>query len=602
MKKIKFKNLIIIFRYLLITIISNLICLNSFGAPTKLNLLTTTAEISQFQKTGRYDEVQSLCSSFQRQFPKLVSCLTFGKTPENRPLVALVANSSDKLTAQKNHATQTPVILIQGGIHSGESDGKDAGFIALRELLTTQNGVELLKTQTLLFIPVVNVDGHERFEKWNRPNQNGPEETGWRTNSQNYNLNRDYVKAETKELAHLLKLINQWDPLLSVDLHTTNGAKFQHDIAFTIEPSRAGDLQLRSIGKSIQKKVLEDLSSSGSFPLSFYPEFSVQDDPTSEILDNVFLPRYSNGYFLTKNRFGVLVETHSWKTYRARVESTKNTIISLVTQVSKEGKNWLNEAKKADQRSALLNGVSVPLNYKVMEDTSTIDFKGYAYERKISKISGSMMTQYDDQKPANWKVKIRSEIKPDISAQAPLGGYIVPAAYSEMISQKLKIHGIDFKRIAKKINAANLEAFRIEEATFSPQPKDGRQRVRFSGQWKPEQLDINSGSLFVPINQAKSVLLMTILEPTSPDSLGSWGFFNSSFEQVEYMEPYVAEDFAQKTIEGNPEVAEEFKKKLDSDPKFKSDPSMRLDFFYKKHPSWDDRINLYPIRRTNLSI
>ncbi len=176
--------------------------------------LTTIAEQSGFKKTGRYEEVEKLCQAFQKNYPKEVRCMEFGRTPENRPMLALLVTRSSAFTPAQVAKQALPVTLIQGGIHAGEIDGKDAGFLALREILDNKVAPHVLDKQVLLFVPVFNIDGHERFGAWNRPNQRGPEEMGWRTTAQNFNLNRDYVKADAPEMQAMLKLINTWDPLL----------------------------------------------------------------------------------------------------------------------------------------------------------------------------------------------------------------------------------------------------------------------------------------------------------------------------------------------------------------------------------------------------
>jgi murein tripeptide amidase MpaA len=159
--------------------------------------LVTIAEQSGFQKTGRYEEVQRLCTAFAREYRDAVRCFEFGRTPEGRPMLGLVATRTGALTAQQARKRNLPVLLMQGGIHAGEIDGKDAGFLALRQMLDDEAAPGALKSFVLVFVPVYNVDGHERFGRWNRPNQVGPEEMGWRVTAQNYNLNRDYVKTRS---------------------------------------------------------------------------------------------------------------------------------------------------------------------------------------------------------------------------------------------------------------------------------------------------------------------------------------------------------------------------------------------------------------------
>ncbi|MEP6633661.1 MAG: M14 family zinc carboxypeptidase, partial [Luteimonas sp.] len=202
--------------------------------------LTTVSERSGFRKTGRYDEVVALCDAFAHRYPDAVRCLDFGVTPEGRAMKALIATRTGAFTPQAAHAKDLPVLLIQGGIHAGEIDGKDAGFLALRQVLNGEAAPGALDREVLLFVPVFNVDGHERFSAWNRPNQRGPEQMGWRTTAQNYNLNRDYVKADAPEMQAMLALVNAWDPLAYIDLHVTDGAKFEHDVSIQVEPVHSG--------------------------------------------------------------------------------------------------------------------------------------------------------------------------------------------------------------------------------------------------------------------------------------------------------------------------------------------------------------------------
>ena len=173
--------------------------------PAAEESLRTIAENSGFLRTGRYDEVERLCRTYEHTWPELVKCTEFGRTPEGRPMMALVASRSGALTPGDAHQRGLPVMLMQGGIHAGEIDGKDAGFLALRELLRDTGA---LRNLVLVLVPVFNVDGHERFGRWNRPNQVGPEEMGWRATAQNLNLNRDYMKADAPEMRAMLGLLN----------------------------------------------------------------------------------------------------------------------------------------------------------------------------------------------------------------------------------------------------------------------------------------------------------------------------------------------------------------------------------------------------------
>ena len=561
--------------------------------------LTTVSERSGFLETGRYDEVTALCDAFARQYPKAVRCTTFGTTPEGRPMKALVASTSGALTPEQAQRRGLPVVLIQGGIHAGEIDGKDAGFLALRDVLEGKAATGALDKLVWVFVPVFNVDGHERFGAWNRPNQRGPKEMGWRTTAQNYNLNRDYLKADTPEMQAMLQLVQRWDPLVTVDLHATNGAQFEHDISIQVEPVHAGDAGLRKAGLALRTGVIDDLSKQGSLPLPYYPSFVVQDDPTSGFEDSVPPPRFSHGYYLLRNRIAMLVETHSWKEYPVRVRITRNTVVSVLDHVARDGAAWLAAAKQADVAAAELGGQQEPLTYIAAPTARTVDFLGYAYTRTTSDVSGALMTRYDETAPQIWKVPLKDDIRPGVVVDAPKAGYLVPAADAAWVAAVLKTHGVDY-RLLGKAWSGDVEAFRASKSSFGAGSVETHQRLTVEGSWQHEARGVPTGSLFVPIAQAKSRLVMALLEPLAPDSLLAWGRFNNAFERKEYMEDYVAESVAREMLR-DPAVKAEFEKKLREDKAFAGDPTARLEFFYRRHPSWDERYQLYPVLRVDVA-
>ncbi len=560
--------------------------------------LTTVAERSGFVKTGRYDEVIALCAGFAKAYPDAVRCIDFGTTPEGRTMKALVVTRTGAFSPEQAHTKDIPVLLIQGGIHAGEIDGKDAGFLALREALDGKAAQGDLAKVVWIFVPVFNIDGHERFGAWNRPNQRGPEQMGWRTTAQNFNLNRDYVKADAPEMQAMLRLINAWDPIAYVDLHVTDGAKFQHDVSITAEPTHSGDTELRKAGTAMRDAVIARLVAQGSKPLAFYPAFIGNDDPASGFADGVPTPRFSHGYMPLRNRFGMLVETHSWKDYATRVRITHNAIIAMIGLTAERGAEWLKLAHEAGGRAMHLGGETVPLDYMATDAAHTIDFLGYAYTRTLSDVSGALMTRYDEGKPAVWKIPLRNDVQPSVTVVAPTGGYIVPAAHAAWVAQKLEQHGVQFRILDHPLSHATVETFRADQATFAATPNESHQHLTLEGAWKPETRDVGSGALFIPIAQPKARLVIELFEPQAPDSLVAWGEFNNDFERKEYMEDYVAEDVARAQLKADPALAAQFRSKLANDPAFAKDPDARLQFFYRRSPSWDDRFNLYPVMRT----
>ncbi len=569
------------------------------AASAAVDNLRTVAEQSGFKRTGRYNEVIDLCARFAKAWPDAVRCDEFGRTPEGRPLLALVATTSGARTPEAAREQGIPVSLFQGGIHAGEIDGKDAGFLLLREILQGKAGKGLLDKQVMVFVPVFNVDGHERFGAWNRPNQRGPEQMGWRTTAQNYNLNRDYLKADAPEMQAMLALMGRWDPTIYVDLHVTDGAKFEHDVAIQVEPLYSGDEELRKLGRDLRDQTLTRLTKQGSLPLGFYPSFVNTDDPTSGFVDVVAPPRFSTGYVPLRNRFAMLVETHSWKPYPVRVKVTRNTMLDVLQLVSERGKDWRTEQLTADERAATLGGTRVALDYKASDTAREIEFRGYAYTRTPSEISGALMTRYDERKPQIWKVPLRDDVQPGTQVEVPKAGYLVPVAWAPLVAAKLDAHGVTYKRVTDPLPQRALQTFRASAARFADQPSENHQRATLQGEWQAETRDLAAGALYVPLAQARSRIVVALLEPQAPDSLAAWGAFNGAFEQKEYMEEYVAEDVAREQLKRDPKLAEEFQRKLANEPEFVKDRNARLQFFARRHASWDEQFNLYPVFRVD---
>ncbi|RTL42152.1 MAG: peptidase M14 [Burkholderiales bacterium] len=554
--------------------------------------LSTHAERSGFAQTGRYDEVDRLCHDFARAHPRHVRCGRFGTTPQGRPMWALVASQSGALTPEAAHRAGLPVTLIQGGIHAGEIEGKDAGFLALREQLARPGA---LKHQVLVFVPVFNVDGHERFGAWNRPNQRGPEQMGWRTTAQNLNLNRDYMKADAPEMQAMLGLVRTWDPLVMVDLHTTDGAQFEHDIAIMVEPVHAGEPALRTAGITWRDGVIAALAAQGALPLPFYPSFVESDNPASGFMDTVPTPRFSQGYFLLRNRLGMLVETHSWRPYPHRVRLTRQTVDAVLDQVARLGRAWRRAADAADRRVP----TEAVLAWRTTSETREIEFRGYAYTRMPSDISGALMTRYDETQPEIWRLPMRDRIEPERVRAAPRAGYLVPAEHAAWVGEKLAQHGVRFERLTQARVGLPVQAFRATGVKTDAASTEGHQRAAVTGTWADETRDVPAGSLFVPIAQPLATLAMHLLEPDAPDALASWGRFATAFEAKEYMEPYVAEQVAREQLAASPALREAFAARLRDDAAFAASPAARLAFFHRRHPSWDERYHLYPVLRVD---
>lgn len=421
--------------------------------------LTTVAETSGWTKTGRYEEVILLCHAFEKSYPGRVRCEKFGTTPEGREMFALIANESRALSPAAAARKKLPVVLAQGAIHAGECDGKDAGLYLLRELLEHRVLPGVLKKVVFVFVPVFNVDGHERFGAHNRPNQRGPEEMGWRVTAHNLNLNRDYVKAEAPEMQAMLKLLNAWDPILYTDLHVTDGAEFQHDIAVMVDPRLAGPAELRADALALSAGLMTRLKELKHLPLPFYPDFRTDDDPSSGFEAGISSPRFSDAYWGDRNRIGVLVETHSWKDYATRVHATIDTLAYLLESAARDGTHWIASAHAADQRASQVAGQPVALSYETNGKSHPIEFLGYEYKRDKSDVSGALMTVYDPTRPKTFTLPFFDEVQPKLTIRAPAQGYYVPAIDASWVEAKLKLQGIAYKKLGQA-QSLDVEVFR----------------------------------------------------------------------------------------------------------------------------------------------
>lgn len=560
--------------------------------------LTSTSEQSGWTRTGRYAEAEALCRAFPKAFPGKARCDTLGVSPEGRPLVALVVSQDGTLTADAARGKKRPVVFFQGGIHAGEIDGKDAGYWLLRDALQGKALPDVLKGVTAVFVPVFNVDGHERFSPNHRPNQVGPEEMGFRTTARNLNLNRDYVKADAPEMVLLLQYLNAWDPLVYVDLHVTDGAKFEPDVSVGLEPQKSGPPALQALGTKLLGELFTGLTAQGHLPLGFYPSFLQNDDPTSGFAYGVPPPRFSHGFWSIHHRFGVLVETHSWKTHAQRVKATRDVMEGLLRLVARDGAALQAAVKAEDQKAASGQVREVVLGWENTAKRETLQFKGYAYERAPSDISGQPWIRYDDTKPQTWSVPYAPDIQPALTATLPTGGYLVSAAHAAWVAPKLAAHHVAFQRLTRAVTAAKVESFHSTDFQFQARSNEGHQGLSAKGAWKPDTQDLPAGTLYVPVAQKNVQLVAHLFEPAGPDSLLAWGFFNAHFEQKEYIEDYVVEPFARELLAKDPGVKAAFQERL-KDPAFAKDPNARLRFFAERHPAWDERLGLYPVYRAD---
>ena len=402
--------------------------------------------------------------------------------------------------------------------------------------------------------------------------------------------------ARIDELAALIEAgtpLADWPPaLFAID------DSIRHEgllLGSTLAPGEAVRAAIARGPDAMLAELLTGLTADGHAPIDFYPEFVERDDPTSGFERGFPPPRFSTSYGSLRNRFSVLVETHSWRPYGERVKATWDVTRGLVRLAARDGVRWRALQDRADRSDRELPPREVVLAWGTTAVPRPIEFLGYAYERGPSALSGKPWIRYDDSKPQSWTVPLREALLPRLVATVP-AGYVIPAAHAARVGALLQLHGFTFERLDRDVPAAAVEAFRATEAKLRPATLEGRPSVLVTGAWAAEPIDLRQGSLWVPTAQPGVRLLVQLLEPQAPDSIVSWGGLAAAWEPREYVEDYLLESFARELLAKDPAVKAAFEAKL-KEPAFAADPTARLGFFHERHPARDRTYRLYPILR-----
>lgn len=577
---------------ILILTVTNLCQSESFEVPKGWE---TFAEQTNYKKTWKYAETIEYSKKLDKS-SDFIAYKTFGKSGEGRDLPLLIAAKDKSFTPESAHKYGKAVILIQAGIHAGEIDGKDAGLALFRDIAITKIRSDLLDKVIILFVPIYNVDGHENWSAYNRMNQNGPDEAGFRANATNLNLNRDYMKADAPETRAFLRLWDEWKPDFFIDLHVTDGADFQYNL--TYEYAHFDEIHPKILDwmkNHFEKNVVNKVEKEGNL-LTHYLEFGGRE-VTNGIFTFIPTPRFATGYAPLRNRAGLLVETHVYKPYKSRVRGTYDLLRYTLEEIGAYKFDLL-EANKIADKDTVERGKTYdpnrkfPLRLEVTDNNQPFQLKGIDYKIENSEISGGKRLVYGT-KPLDITVKKHDEAKITSFVAPPLY-YIVPPQY-ETVIQVLQFHGIKFQRLNKSLET-EVESYRLTEPKWGTSSFENRVTLSFKTNPISEKRIFPAGSVVVPLSQTAANVAIHLLEPNSPDSFLFWGFFNSIFEQKEFGESYVIEKIAAEMLANDEVLRKEFAEKL-KDDKFAKNPSARLRFFYERSPYAREKLGNYPIGR-----
>lgn len=556
--------------------------------------IETVAEKSNYLQTPRYPETVAFSRILDSASGEIVF-KTFGKSSEGRDLPLLIAARDGDFSPLAARRSGKAVVLVQAAIHAGEPDGKDAGLALFRDIALKRGAEGLLEDTVILFIPIFNVDGHELFGKYNRINQNGPSESGFRANSANLNLNRDYLKADTPETRAWLKLWNAWNPDFFIDCHVTDGADFRYNV--TYEFAHHGEVH--SILSSWMKNHFEGnvvplIEKKGNL-ISRYIQMIDRSDPGKGIVTFIAGPRFATGYTPLRNRIGLLIEAHSVKPYKFRVRGTYDTIVAMIAEISRE-KQSLFKANQIADGTCRGCETSPPelmvLSQKVSRESNPILFKGYDFKLEDSQVSGATKIVYG-RAPIDRTIPQYDSAEPAVTVKVP-AYYVIPPQWLDVID-RLAAHGLRFWRIQEPV-LLKVESYRFENPKWSNSPFEGRITLSAKSLPVSEARIFPANSIVIPLDQTGWKIAVHFLEPDAPDSALFWGFFNSIFEQKEYAESYVMDKIAEQMLRDDPGLRSEFEERL-KDADFSANPRARLRFFYERSPYQENRIGIYPVGR-----
>lgn len=491
----------------------------------------TTAETTNFRATSRYDEVMAFIGAIQHADPD-IRVETFATTNEGRALPLVIAGPPGVVDPATARASGLPVVFIMGNIHAGEVEGKEAAQMLLRDLVSSSKA--LRQEMVVLVAPIYNADGNEKISAEHRKTQNGPPEgVGVRENAQGLDLNRDYMKLESPEARGLVgNVLRRWDPLLTVDLHTTNGSYHGYSLTYSpmLNPNASQDL-IDFERETLLPHIRERMRSERHKETYDYGNFVEQLHPEKGWYTFDSRPRFGNNYVGLRNRFTILSEAYSYIDFRARIDVTYDFLHEILAAVEKYGKKMMRIAARADEqiRRGKLRKQGVRFEIKPWKETEILWERSVPADpgkgapdpwtekgmiERTGQIVPIKMTDY-----GIFSAKERSDVP---------YAYVIDAAAHNVIVN-LRTHGIVVERLTHETQL-DAEQFEIREKTNAEKAFQGHHELTLNGKWKSRDLTFPAGTFLVRLNQPLARLAFYLLDPRSDDGLFNWNFFDAEME------------------------------------------------------------------------
>lgn len=552
---------------------------------------TTVFEQSRGQKTPMYSEVVRFFSRLSAVYQE-IAVQAVGLSDSGKPLHLVIYSPTGTFDFDSLRRTHR-ILLINNGIHPGESDGIDATQLLFRDLAS--GAIPAPQKTIIATIPVYNIGGALNRNSTSRTNQNGPEAYGFRGNAQNYDLNRDFIKSDTRNTMAFAEIFHKVKPDVFIDNHVSNGADYQYVLThlFT-QHNKLGGVLGEYLHRSFQPALKNSLAEK-NWDITPYVNVwgTTPDQGWSQFMD---YPRYSTGYTTLWNTLGLMVETHMLKPYKSRVEGTYELMRSVIELVDKEGEII---RKKRQKMFASLNHPSKKIMYPILWEldktqSSPFEFKGYKSSSEISAVTGQARLVYHQDQPYAKIVNYQDYFIPTKEVEIPKA-YIIPQGWWPIL-ERLKVNQIQFRRLTKD-QVVEVESYRIKSYDTDKTPYEGHYLHRNTQvSSKIRSVHFRAGDVLVPTDQPGIRYILETLEPEATDSFFNWNFFDTILQQKEHFSPYVWEDKASELLQKNTALRIRFNKKK-QDLNFANNAYAQLDWLHKHSEHYEKAHLQYPVYR-----
>ena len=556
------------------------------------SFLISMAQLTPFEQnrniTASYNEVIAFYKELDAKFDQM-QMLEYGPTDIGKNLNLVVLSKKKIFNPEEIRNSNIRILLINNGIHPGEPEGIDASMMLVRDLLSNNM---LPEDVVICIIPVYNIDGMLN-RGTSRVNQNGPEAYGFRGNYQNLDLNRDFIKTDSKNSHSFQEIFNIWQPEVFVDNHTSNGADYQY-VMTLIHPQK--DKLHPILSEYITTQMVPDLYGSmkeSGFEMIPYVN-SIEETPDAGITGFLETPRYSTGYAALHNTIGFMPETHMLKPFAQRVESTYQFMTSMIKIVQRDAFFIGENKRKADDR--VKEQQTFTLNWSLdNKQASMVSFKGYTAKYKPSEVSGLPRLYYDRDAPYEKDIKIWDNYVPSIVATKPKA-YLIPQAWQKVIDL-LKLNGVEMKRLSADTEM-EAEMYHIEDYKSTSRPFEGHY-LHSDLKFKvlKQNVKFYEGDYIVYTDQKSNRYIMETLEPQAVDSFFAWNFFDSILGQKEHFSAYVFEDEAALMLKNDNSLLRKLEAEKLKDPELVKSAEAQLNWLYRNSKYFEKTYLRYPIAR-----